>query len=282
MEIRSLKNTGVEELLSVFNESFSDYVVPFHLTLEQLTSKIATEKIDMDLSVGAFHSDKLVSFILRAEKEENHQRIIYNAGTGVIKEYRGQGLVRKMYDHIVLSLNGEDDNVLTLEVIVGNDAAIRAYENLGFKIIRKLLCFNGIIDLKEKDSEIQVKEMETFQWEAFQSFRDIEPSWQSSIEVLEGIRKDCRILGAYKNGMLVGYAIYNPAAKKVYQIAVDKNYRKQGIGTQLFCRIGKDCEGQALSFNNVDERSQNTSAFLERTLGLKNWVSQFEMKKNLK
>ncbi|PIF47550.1 ribosomal protein S18 acetylase RimI-like enzyme [Chryseobacterium sp. 52] len=281
MEIRILRNINVEELLSVFNTSFSDYIVPFHLSLEQLESKIVADKIDMNLSVGTFESEKLVGFILNAKKEKDGKYTVYNAGTGVIPEYRGQGLVRKMYDYVLPVLNEIHTEALTLEVIEGNVPAIRAYEHLGFKITRKLLCFNGIIDLEEKNSEIRLEEIDHFQWEIFQSFWDIQPSWQSSIMVLEQIRRQCCILGGYKDEQLVGYAVYNPAVRKIYQIAVDKNYRKQGIGTKLFSRIGNIVKGQAVSFNNVDDVSENTSAFLSNTIGLKNWVSQFEMKKDL-
>ncbi|KFF22849.1 GNAT family N-acetyltransferase [Chryseobacterium sp. JM1] len=282
MEIRSLENTTTEELLAVFNTSFSDYIVPFHLSLEQLELKITADKIDVKLSVGAFESEKLAGFILFAEKEEDGKRIVYNAGTGVIQEFRGQGLVRKMYDYRLPLFKERKTDVLILEVIEGNDPAIRAYQNLGFKIVRRLLCFNGIIDIKEKKSEIVIKEIETFQWEVVRSFWDIEPSWQSSIPVLDRILQDCRILGAYKDEQLVGYAIYNPAVRKVYQIAVDKNKRNQGIGTQLFSAIGEMTDGQAISVNNIDDSSVNTAAFLENTVGLKNWGSQFEMKKELK
>lgn len=281
MEIRSLENTTTEELLAVFNTSFSDYIVPFHLSLEQLELKITADKIDTKLSVGAFESEKLAGFILFAEKEEDGKRIVYNAGTGVIQEFRGQGIVRRMYDYRLPLFNERKTDVLILEVIEGNDPAIRAYQNLGFKIIRRLLCFNGIIDLKERNSEIVIKDIEAFQWEALRSFWDIEPSWQSSIPVLDEILEDCTLLGAVKDEQLVGYAIYNPAVRKVYQIAVDKNYRNQGIGTQLFRAIGELTDGQAISVNNVDEASENTAAFLENTIGLKNRVSQFEMKREL-
>ncbi|MDQ0783255.1 GNAT family N-acetyltransferase [Chryseobacterium sp. W4I1] len=281
MEIRNLKNINVEELLTVFNKSFSDYVVPFHLSLEQLQLKIETEKIDMNLSVGVFESDKLEGFILQAWKEENGQHIIYNAGTGITREYRGKGLVRKMYDFIMPVLKERKADVLVLEVIDRNTPAIRAYENQGFKIVRRLLCFNGMIDLKEKNTEILIEEMENFQWEVFQSFWDIEPSWQNSAVILSGMEKKYRILGAYKKEQLVGYAVYNSESRKVCQIAVDKNVRRQGIGSELFRAIGSLCAGQAVSVNNVDDISENTSAFLERTVGLKNWISQFEMKKEI-
>ena len=68
MEFKTLANITTDELLSVFNYSFSDYVVPFHLTKEVLTSKIAAEKLDMNLSAGAFEDGKLVGFILQSEK----------------------------------------------------------------------------------------------------------------------------------------------------------------------------------------------------------------------
>lgn len=281
MEIRNLKNSNIEELLSVFNRSFSDYIVPFHLSLEQLELKIALEKIDMNLSVGVFESDKLEGFILQAWKEENGQHFIYNAGTGITPEYRGKGLVRKMYDFILPVLKEKKADVLTLEVIERNNPAIRAYENLGFKIIRKLLCFNGIIELKQKNTDVSIEEMDSFQWEVFESFWDIMPSWQNSSAVLTDREKKYKIFGAYKNQQLVGYAVYNPGARKVCQIAVDKNYRRQGIGTELFRIIEKLCGGQAVSVNNVDDSSENISAFLEKRIGLKNWLSQFEMNKEI-
>ena len=281
MEFKNLELVDREELLSVFNTSFSDYVVPFHLTLEQLELKIALEKIDMTLSVGVFESDKLQGFILQALKEENGKHIIYNAGTGINLECRGKGLVRKMYDLILPVLKEKKADVLTLEVIEKNNPAIRAYENLGFKIARKLFCFNGIIELKKKNIEVSVEEMDHFQWEVFQSFLDIVPSWQNSSAILTDREKRYKILGAYKNQQLVGYAVYNPIARKVSQIAVDKNYRRQGIGTELFRNIEKLSDGQAVSVNNVDDSSENTSAFLEKGVGLKNWLSQFEMNKEI-
>ncbi|MBL3550234.1 ribosomal protein S18 acetylase RimI-like enzyme [Chryseobacterium rhizosphaerae] len=279
MEFKTLKNTSVEELLSVFNLSFSDYIVPFHLTKEVLISKINAEKIDFNLSVGAFESDQLVGFILNAEKTEDNQRIIYNAGTGVVPESRGKGLVRKMYDFILPLLKDRKVDTLLLEVIDGNKQAIRTYENLGFTMVRRLLCFNGNINLQQTDSNIVIKELEEFQWDNLRSFWDIEPSWQGSVFVLEDMRKDCIVLGAYKDEKLAGYAFYNPAARKIYQIAVDKNHRRQGIATRLFEAIKEKNNGEAVSLNNVDEVSESTCHFLNERIGLKNWVSQFEMKR---
>lgn len=114
MELKTLSNTSTEDILSVFNLSFSDYIVPFHLSIEQLTTKIAAEKINPDISVGAFEDGRLVGFILQAEKTGSGEKIIYNGGTGVVPESRGKGLVRKMYDFIIPILKERNADTLLL------------------------------------------------------------------------------------------------------------------------------------------------------------------------
>ena len=279
MEFKTLAHITVDELLEVFNHSFSDYVVPFHLTKEVLVSKIAAEKLDMNLSAGAFEEGKLVGFILQSEKVENGEKIIYNGGTGVIPQGRGKGLVRKMYDFIIPILKERNADTLLLEVIEGNQPAIRAYENFGFSIVRRLLCFNGSIQQGKENAEVSVKELKEFQWDLLCSFWDIEPSWQGSVFVLEPMPENYVTLGAYIEDKLVGYIIYGPVAKKIYQFAVEKNFRNKGIGTMLFNAISKKNGGQAVALNNVDDSSENTSNFLSEKIGLNNWLSQFEMKK---
>ncbi|WP_336686489.1 GNAT family N-acetyltransferase [Chryseobacterium bernardetii] len=278
MEFKTLANVEIDELLAVFNLSFSDYIVPFHLTKEVLASKINAEKLDMNISVGVFEEGKLVSFILQSEKQENGKKIIYNGGTGVVPESRGKGLVRKMYDFIIPVLKERGADVLLLEVIQGNTAAIRAYENLGFTIMRKLLCFKGNINSGLENSMITIKEMKDLQWENLRTFWDIEPSWQGSVYVLNPMPEMYKTLGAYSDEKLVGYIIYNPGARKVLQIAVHTDYRQQGIGSALFATIA---DGQPVAINNVDDTSKETDAFLDKKIGLQNWLSQFEMIRNI-
>ncbi|MEJ2113072.1 MAG: GNAT family N-acetyltransferase, partial [Flavobacteriaceae bacterium] len=97
MEIRTLAGIDNIKILTVFNESFSDYFVPFRLTEDQLKSKIIADKIDLELSVGVFENGKLIGFILNGFDFINNQNVVYNGGTGVIPEKRGLGLTKQMY-----------------------------------------------------------------------------------------------------------------------------------------------------------------------------------------
>jgi len=86
--IQTLENISTETLLDVFNLSFSDYIVPFCLTKEQLEDKIKSDGIDLSLSVGAFENDALIAFIFHGYDVIDYVKYAYNAGTGVIPSKR--------------------------------------------------------------------------------------------------------------------------------------------------------------------------------------------------
>ena len=69
MEIRTLENVTVTELLTTFNEAFSDYLVKFELTEQQLNDKMQSEGSSLIHSVGMFDQGRLVGFMLLAFAE---------------------------------------------------------------------------------------------------------------------------------------------------------------------------------------------------------------------
>lgn len=273
---RTLKHTTIEEFMEVFNLSFSDYFIPFKLSKEQLQTKIVSENINLNYSVGAFIENRLVGFILHAYKIDGTIKKAYNAGTGVIPQYRRNALTKKMYQFILPYLSDEHIDYITLEVLMQNIQAIKSYESIGFKRTRQLECFTGeVIGAIPYNNNIVIKELQTLDWSTLCTFWDIEPTWQNSSDTVGRLYKETLSLGAYKNKTLLGYIIFNPSAKKIHQLAVHKEQRRKGIASTLIYSLTKN-NGRSFSIINVDKKAKGTNDFLN-SIGLKNYLEQLEM-----
>ena len=279
MTFKTLENISTDELLEVFNDSFSDYLVPFKLTKEQLESKLNSENIKPDLSTGAFENNRCIGFILHGYDIIKGTATAYNGGTGVIPGNRGNNLTAKMYEYIIPILQQQGIKKIQFEVITGNKPAIKVYEKIGFKIIRGLHCYKGFVSSKEVPTNFTIQDVKEYKWEKFQLFWNWAPSWQNSITAVEKIKQSNIAKGIYNNDAIIGYIIYNPITKRVQQFAVDKNYRNKGAGRLLFESIAK-INNNEITLINVDGNPEETKAFLNK-LGLKVFIEQYEMEFDL-
>ena len=278
MQIRQLAKQDTNDLLKAIDGAFADYIVPFQLNDEQLQFKIESENILLEWSIGVFDSNQLVAFIMHGIRTENGKKIVYNAGTGVLLKYRGQGLVGKMYDYIQPFFKENKVNQHVLEVIENNQSAIRAYEKNGFYINRKLLCFSGKLQVKSHSDIALIQPLNEFLWNDFQLFWDISPCWQSAELSMNNAKPTA--LGAFIEDELVGYVLFNSAKNRIYQIAVKPQERRKGIAKQLLVEVNKQLSDGTIQINNVDEAAENLKIFLEKQ-GLVNDINQFEMVKSL-
>ncbi|MDA6070384.1 GNAT family N-acetyltransferase [Flavobacterium sp. AC] len=278
--LQTLENTPIEKLLEVFNLSFSDYIVPFYLTKEQLEDKIKSDSIKLEFSVGAFQDNQLIAFILHGYELVDQLKIVYNAGTGVIPAKRGNKLTAKLYEYVLPILHQNNIDKLLLEVITKNECAIKTYKNIGFKIIRELNCYKGVINITNRKSDFEIRKLEEYNWQKLQSFWDIKPSWQNSITSLEKLKNFNISLGIYDNEKLLGYTVFNPKLKRIHQLSVDKNYRGKGAGRQLLQYIATNYE-KDVSATNIENASKETLSFM-KDIGMNIFVKQYEMEFLLK
>lgn len=232
----------------------------------------------MEWSVGVFKGEIPIAFIMQGVRIQDGKTVVYNAGTGVLPEYRGQGLVAEMHDYLLPLLMEKQVSKMVLEVIETNQSAIRAYEKNGFSINRKLLCFGGEVRAKDSSNAVSIQALNDFSWDVFQSFWDIIPGWQSAKESMDVVQP--KALGAFIEDQLVGYALFSPTKKRLYQISVAPDYRRNGIATKLLTEIKKQMPPEKVQMMNVDEAAENLKLFLEKQ-GLVNEINQFEMIKEL-
>lgn len=278
MELRRLTNKDRAELLVTLNGAFADYIVPFQLEAEQLHFKISSENILPEYSVGAFDEGKMVAFMLHGLRNRAGKKMVYNAGTGTLPAFRGKGLVGKMYDYLLPFLKNQEISQVVLEVIENNQRAIHAYEKAGFSILRKLLCFGGVLQANAAPGIYTVLSLDKLDWDILQSFWDIEPAWQNAVATMENILPGA--LGAFAGDELVGYVLFNPDRKRLYQLAVAPRHRRKGVATQLLCQMRQALPQEKIQCNNVDEAATGLKIFLEKQ-GLINEINQFEMCKKL-
>jgi ribosomal protein S18 acetylase RimI-like enzyme len=275
MLFRNLNKIPTATLLDTFNAAFADYFVKLELTEEKLQNKLRSDRIDLALSAGAFKDEQLVGFILHGVDIINDKKIIYNAGTGVIPEYRGKQLTRAMYRFMLPALKAENATKCILEVIDRNRPALKVYSELGFTLKRDLLCFKGKVETTDAQKKYLIKKIDLPQEELIRSFWDWSPSWQNSIAALKIINENNRTIGCYRDNVLVGYLNWNPLNNRIAQFAIDKNYRRLGIARELFQYV-QETNNSEITIINVDKRSDHTLKFLG-SIGLNPFITQYEM-----
>jgi ribosomal protein S18 acetylase RimI-like enzyme len=276
MEIRTLQGTKQADVLSAFNSAFDNYFVQLQLRPEQLAAKLEADRVRLDLSVGAFDQGRLVAFVLHGLTTMGNRQVLHNGSTGVVPAYRGKGLTNQLYQYIHPYLKEAGVDYVMLEAITKNVQAIKSYERVGFKVVRRFKCYLGEVKDIANNSNVVIQEMRDYNWPLMEAFYDSMPSWQYQSVILEGLKARHVAFGAYEAQNLLGYVIYDPLSNRLQQLAVAKTHRRQGIGRALMAVLTKKY-GTKLAVINVDTGDEGTNRFMER-IGLPCYLEQVEMK----
>ena len=186
MEIKTLVGLPLSTLTAVFNQAFTGYFVPINMSEEGMADRLARARIHLNQSVGAFIDDHLVAFMLTGLEQRGDRKIAYNAGTGVVPDYRRQRLVKQMYAWAEDLWRSAGFTDLTLEVIVENKYAIKAYEGVGFQISRQLASFK--YQRANTSSTISgLRQVEKPNWSLYTQLRAFDPSWDFNRAGVEAV-----------------------------------------------------------------------------------------------
>ncbi len=280
-EFSLLNARDMPEVHQVFVEAFADYIIPIQLTTAQFQSKLKRESIEPSFCVGAYAGTKLVGFILTGLGEFDGKPTAYNAGTGVLPEYRGHQLTRRMYEFLLPKLRESGTEQCLLEVIQENKPAIRSYEQVGFKVTRSLDCFRALKDelLLPREAPDNVTIIPTIKpdWRQNNCFCDVVPTWQNSGTAIKHSPDTKLYLEARdEHQELVGFAAFFPEIGSVAQLAVSKEARNRGVGNMLLQEIAQHTTAQALLFINIDTNAISFKEFLKRK-HFSRFLGQYEM-----
>lgn len=232
------------------------------------------------LSFGAFDNGAIIAVTLNGIGMFNGVSTAYDTGTGTVKEYRGQGIAGKIFNHSIPYLKEAGIRQYLLEVLQDNTKAISVYSRMQFKTTRQFDCYRQTIDKVSRymsvDDECIIKPVGMDFIRQAQSFCDFIPSWQNSMESIERGKSGLKYLGATIGRAAVGYCVFDPATGDITQIAVRKDYRRRSIGTRLFQEAVRGMETDFVKVLNVSADNHEMPSFL-KNVNVDLASRQFEM-----
>lgn len=271
-----LDNVEIETIYKTFLSAFIDYTVPLNLPYLQFKHMLTRRGYNPQISVGAFNHNQLVGIVLNGQRNWNGKTTAYDLGTGVIADFRKQGITTNLLQIAQKQFCSAGIEQYLLEVITSNTAAVQLYKKNGFKIQREFQCYELEREICMQDLFYTVNHVSKLDWEQVEDFWDFRPSWQNSIESVETLSDSFIYSIVCKNNAIVGYGIIDKETGDIPQFAVDKNWRRKGIGSSLIVDLVHNTKAHKIKLLNVQDQSHSIEQFLLK-VGFKNSVRQYEM-----
>ncbi|MBN2773564.1 MAG: GNAT family N-acetyltransferase [Prolixibacteraceae bacterium] len=281
-ELRFLNNYPAEKIHETILEAFSDYQLDMsYMTLERFVRRAKLGRVDFSCSVGAFSENKLVGFTSIGIDYYKGGYSAFDAGTGIIKEFRGMGIAGKMFDFAIPKLKEKGVQKFYLEVLQDNKPAIRAYEKTGFKIEREYFCYKTEID-KIKNTNIKIPDVKikAIPQNEVKNFTHLflqEISWESNLDAIEHASEDIINLAAFEEEKCVGIISFYPTLEWILVFGVEIEQREKGIDTLLFESMVEKVKGsvQLIKMGNLVPENPLNKFFFDK--GFELYAKQYEM-----
>lgn len=277
MEIKSLGGSTMEQVYTAFGRAFSDYEVRFDLPLAKFEEMLTTRDVNFDYSIGCFDGEELVSFILCGYRKRGDLQFCYDGGTGTVKEYRQQGIGKKLVNAWLEDLRRHEINQVILEVLENNAAAITLYHKAGFQVSRTLPCYRrpksevpvtatpyAIDDNIQHYLTLDTTELLTFQ-----------PSWQNAKESVLNVIDRYAYVGIMDGDCCIGYGLVHTVSGNIAQIGVAAAHRNTGLEHVLMSELAQRTNSESLTFVNVEQGDYIEEKL--RTAGFDRFIGQYEM-----
>lgn len=275
MRYTVLSEVPNKELMECINMAFSDYAIPIHFTEDTLQKFLEASDINKSLSFCAYSENSMVGFILNSSNIYNDEQVVFDAGTGVIPEFRGKGVFSDLFCFAEQKLRKCGIKKYYLEVLQQNTRAKALYERKGFSVAREfsVMRLTGKTEAG-KSPDIQVIKLTAFDFSAVSSLTLVKPSYEHSYNI---IRKNAGIYDVVylKNrGRITAFCVYCADGGRV----VELGYSTLLDLKKVLIYIASACE--KVTAKNIDT---SYTAVMEMliSIGFKQIAEQYEMVKEI-
>ena len=282
----TLSTVDRKQVYRAFMEAFADYQMDASGTTEErLLLRLGKNGVDFDASVGAYDGERLVGFTMIGIDKWGGERVAFDAGTGIIPEFRKQGLAKAMFDHALPGLRERAVTRFVLEVLQENEPAIKAYTKSGFEVSREFRSFAGdLAQLRERPAsgEWTIQGVSHPEIEPLESEVDWNPSFENRLSIPRQSQDLIRHYGAFEGRRCIGAISYIPSLHWVQMLVVAKSHRRKGVGTALLQHLAATLPDEAtrLPIINVDRSDTGMEAFFE-SHGFVYLIDQYEMTRSV-
>lgn len=214
----TIEHISLDEIVNVFSHSYMNYYVEMPNRAKYWKKKWTINRVRYDLSIGTFdEANNLIAFMIIGVDERNGKKVAFNAGTGVIPTFRGQKLVKQMYQFAIPLFKENGIEELALEVINKNIKAIKAYQSVGFRIEKLYQCFRSTDDILPTFIAYRSQRVKLPNWKAYETFTIEDYCWENLIEGIELNLKKIKCYEIYNqiDGDLIAYYIINSKTKSI-------------------------------------------------------------------
>jgi GNAT superfamily N-acetyltransferase len=178
MNIKTIDKCTFLDVITIWNEGFSNYFVPVQSDLNSFIKRLANENIEASSSFVAEEDGHIQGILLNGYHNKNGEQLAWNGGTAVHPDARRKGIGRMLLQKSIEEYKARGVKRASLEAIKENTAAILLYKELGYKIKDELIFFKGNV---EKKASIDVKFIRPEMLPQLTIYNDDVP-WQCRVE----------------------------------------------------------------------------------------------------
>ncbi|MBP1041619.1 GNAT family N-acetyltransferase [Vagococcus sp. BWB3-3] len=155
----SFKDVPLNEATSLWNDCFSDYLIPIKMSEVDLTHRLSTLHLSPTNSLIAQTDHHLTGIMLYGNHSINEEKIAWIGGMGVHPDYRRHGVAKGLIQEAICTSKDLNVNRLLLEVICGNKHAEALYRQLGFQVLNYVsFCKGKLRATWENKVDLHLKE----------------------------------------------------------------------------------------------------------------------------
>jgi len=283
LEFNFLREDLLPEIYKCFQEAYADYPVDMSFMNESaFLNRAIKNGVDFESSVGVYDGDKIVGFSIIGFNTWRDEPAAFDAGTGIIPSYRGQGILGKLYKFTFNHLKNKGTKRYLIEVLKNNAAAVNNYTKIGFNISREFDCYE--LEIKNfqpvlaSKIDLIIRPVKKDMLQYFERHLEWKPSWENSFSATKRIQDYVILYGAYSGEQCTGLLVYYPTLQWILNLVVERHFRREGIGSHLVSHCVKNLPKTTTKIKAMNILHSDLSMiYLLNNLGFKKFAEQYEM-----